>query len=383
VGLFDVPVEIAIATAGGTRSFPIRVSKAEENFNFSVDGPPLLVLFDKGSKILKSVEFRKSPIEWTYQLQKAEEAVDRAAAAEALGNFKGNDAVVAALGDAALRDPFWGVKVQALAALGKVGGPEAAKRVLAAVANTDPWVREVAVEQLGNFKDDAALAARLAEISRNDSAYRVRTTALGAYAQLKPAGGLAVLNEATRSDSPDDVIRRAALRAMGTLGDDKAVSTLFDWSQEGKPIGLRTVAISSVAQLDEKNGDITRRLIAYLDDPAFDIRTAAVSALGDRDDPAAIAPLEAMLKRTDLSVNFPNVIERQLTRLRHTENDPDAPAPPAQQQQQPPPQGRPQGGGAAAQGEVLDRLGKLEQSVNEVNDRLRRIEQALPAKASQ
>src|SRR5262249_36196970 len=48
VGLFRVPVEIAVTTAKGEKIFPIEVSKATETFTFPVDGPPLMVLFDKG-----------------------------------------------------------------------------------------------------------------------------------------------------------------------------------------------------------------------------------------------------------------------------------------------------------------------------------------------
>jgi aminopeptidase N len=375
VGLFDVPVEIAISTAGGTQSFPIRVSRAEETFSFPVSGPPLLVLFDKGSRILKSVEFRKTPAELIYQLQHAETAVDRAAAAEGLGNVKDNDAVVAALGEAAQRDRFWGVRVQSLLALGRIGGAEAGRRVLAATSNAEPWVREVAVEQLGRFKDDASLPGRLAEMSRDDAAYRVRAMALNAYAQLKPADGLAVLQGAAQAESPDDVIRRAALRAMGALGDDQAVATLTDWSAEGKPIPLRTAAIASLAQLDKKNEAVSRQLIALLDDQAFDIRMATVNALGERDDPSAIPALEAMLRRTDLPVNFANVIERQIERLKHINTDSDAA--PAQTPQPPASDAR-----AAAAPEVAERLGRLEQGLNEVNDRLKRIEQALPVRSS-
>jgi aminopeptidase N len=372
--LFDVPVEIAISTAGGTQSLPIRVSRAEETFSFPVNGPPLLVLFDKGSRILKSVEFRKTPAELIYQLQRAETAVDRAAAAEALGDVKDNDAVVAALGEAAQRDRFWGARVQSLLALGRIGGAEAGRRVLAATSNAEPWVREVAVEQLGRFKDDASLPGRLAELSRSDAAYRVRAMALNAYAQLKPENGLAVLQEAARVESPDDVIRRAALRAMGALGDDRAVTTLTDWSAEGKPIPLRTAAIASLAQLDKKNEAVSRQLIALLDDQAFDIRMATVNALGERDDPSALPALEAMLRRTDLPVNFSNVIERQIERLRgNADSDaapPQAPQPPAGDAR------------AAAAPEVAERLGRLEQGLNEVNDRLKRIEQALPVRPS-
>ena len=125
-------MEIVIATAEGSQSFPIRISKAEETFNFPVNSAPLNVLFDKGSRILKSVDFRKAPAEWIYQLQHAEDAVDRAVAADALGDVKDNPAVVAALGEAAQSDAFWGVRVQALTALGRIGGAEAGKQVLAA-----------------------------------------------------------------------------------------------------------------------------------------------------------------------------------------------------------------------------------------------------------
>jgi aminopeptidase N len=375
VGIFNVPMEIVISTADATQKFPIRISKGEETFNFPVSGPPLNVLFDKGSHILKSVDFRKAPSDWIYQLQHAEDAVDRAFAADALGDVKDNPSVVAALGAAAQTDKFWGVRVQALAALGRIGGADAGKQVLDATSNAEPWVRDAAVEQLGRFRDEKAFPDRLAEISKHDAAYRVRAVALNSYAQLKPGGGLSLLQDAAKTDSPDDVIRRAALRAMGTLGDDKAVNTLLDWSEEGKPVGLRTAAIASLAQLDKKNETIGKRLTALLDDQAFDIRTAAVSALGDRDDATAIPALEAMLRRTDLPVNFSNIIQRAIDRLRHVnaEADPATAQPPAQAA----------AAGPGAGPDVAQRLGRVEQTLTEVNDRLKRIEEALPAKSAQ
>ena len=220
------------------------------------------MLFDKGDKILKSVEFHKSTAQWIYQLQNAQDVPDRADAAQALAGIKGDDAVVAALGEAALHDAFWGVRNESLLALGRIGGSEAEQRVLAATVNPEPWVRETAVSQLGHFRDDPALAAKLAEMFRHDAAYRVRSAALLAYGQLKPADGLAFLQDAARIDSPDDVIRRAALRAMGALGDDMAVATLEAWSAQGKPIDVRDAAISSLAELDKKNGAIESQLLA-------------------------------------------------------------------------------------------------------------------------
>jgi aminopeptidase N len=368
VGLFDVPMEIVIVTAEGRQTVPIRLSKTEETLHFLVNAEPLNVVFDKGSRILKSVDFRKPTAQWVYQLQHAEDAVDRAAAAEVLGTAKDNPSVVAALGQAAQSDSFWGVRVQAVAALGRIGGTEAAQQVLAALSNSEPWVREAVVEELGRFKEQSGLPDRLAEISKRDPAYRVRATALNSYAQLKPRDGLSLLQDAAKTDSPDDVMRRAALRAMGPLGDDKAVKTLLDWSEEGKPVPSRTAAIASLAPLDKKNEDIGKRLTTLLDDPDFDVRSAAVNALGARDDASAIPALEAMLRRTDLPVNFSNVIQRAIDRLKHVNTEADsgaAPSTPAV--------------GAANSPEMTERLGRVEQTLTEINDRLKRIEGALPA----
>jgi aminopeptidase N len=326
VGMFDVTADVAITTPSGTKDYPIHVSKADETFSFSVDAEPLMVLFDKGNTIIKSVDFHKSPEQWIYQLQNAADVPDRADAAVALGAVKDNGAVIAALGQTAQSDRFWGLRNEALRALGRIGGKDAEQQILQALSNKEPWVRDVAVDQLGAFRDDGTVAAHLMELSHNDAAYRVRATALISLAQTKNSGALETLETAVQTDSPDNVIRRAGLRAMGRLGDEKAANTLLDWSAQGKPVDLRTTAIASLGQIDKKNKNIESKLIAYLDDPNFDIRSATIFALGDRDDAAAVAPLEALLGRDDFPEDFKTVIQRQVDRLKHTQPAPATPA---------------------------------------------------------
>jgi aminopeptidase N len=367
VGLFDVPVDVVITTSSGSQDFHIRVSQAEQTFSLPAQTRPLMVLFDKGDKILKSVVFQKPPQEWIYQLQHAEDVPARADAARALGALKGNDQAVAALGDAALHDPFWGVRVEVLRGLGRIGGKEAEQRVIAALANREPWVREVAVSELGQFRGDKALPARLKEISGHDPAYRVRSAALSALAEIKAPGATQILEAAARTNSPDDVIRRAALRAMGQLGDSGAVPALLEWAKPGEPLALRAAAIGSLGRLDKKNKAIESQLISFLDEPYFDVRFAALFALGARGDPAAIAPLEALLNQPDLSPEFATHIRGELARLKHTE--PGAPES----------QAAPQASATGTE-EVLQRLNKLEQQMAQVNSRLAKIEQSLAAK---
>lgn len=376
VGLFHVPVEVSITTSSGEKLFPIEVSKADETFSFPVDGPPLFVLFDKGDKILKSVDFQKPPEEWMRQLRTAPDVPDRADAAYALGNLHDNEAAAHALGEAALRDKFWGVREEALRSLGRINSPAARKQVLAALSNEQPWVRAVAVDQLGKFHGDEEVAKRLQNIYTDDKAYSVRGAALQSLALDKAPNAEPILEKALAISSPNDVLRSAALRAMGSLGDDSVVPALIEWSSPGKPSALRGVAIGSLGRVDLKNHEITTRLISYLNEPSFDIRYASIFALGRRGDPTAVEPLEAMLKTGQLSIGVPHALEDLIDQLKR--KDASQKGPSSEEQKN----GDPVVGSSANNQEVLDRLDHLEHQLTDMNERLRRIEASLPGSKS-
>jgi len=375
VGLFRVPIDVSITTSSGEKNFPIEVSKADETFSFPVDGPPLMVLFDKGDKILKSLDFQKSPEEWIRQLRTAPDVPDRADAAFALGLLRDNDAVANALGEAAQHDKFWGVRDEALRSLGRINSPAARKQVLSALSNGEPWVRTVAVEQLGRFHSDEEIAKRLQNVYKDDKAYSVRGAALQSLALDKAPNAESLLEKALTTSSPQDVLRSAAIRAMGSLGDSSSVASLLEWSSPGKPSALRSIAIGSLGRVDVKNHDITARLISYLNDSSFDIRFACIFALGRRGDPTAIEPLEAQLKSGQLSIGVPHAVEDLIEQLKNK----NAP-------QKGPSSSDPKTADAAASASsnqaVLDRLDHLEQQLTDMNERLRRIESSLPGSKS-
>jgi aminopeptidase N len=316
VDLFDMPVEIEIATAAGRKTSTIQVSKAEETFTLPADSAPQMVLFDKGDNILKTLEFKKDGAALIYQLKNAEAVPDRADAAVALAAIKDNPDVVAALGNAAQHDPFWGVRAESLKALGKIGGSAAEKQILTAVNDPKPWVRQIAVQELGGFTDDASLAPQLTAIASNDKAYRVRAAALNALGEIKAPNAYEVLTGAVKLDSPDDTLRNGALEGLGSLADDRSVPLLLEWSAIGKPFETRSAAIGALAGLDTKNKAITKTLISYLQEPYIDIKYATLFALTKRGDPDAIAPLEAMVKSGDLSLGAAPYIQMQIDALK-------------------------------------------------------------------
>jgi aminopeptidase N len=384
VGLFRVPIEVEITSAAGKASHNISVSKASESFSLPADSAPLLVLFDKGNQVLKSVEFKKDPKEWIYQLKNAEAVADRADAAVELGKLKGNADAAAALGEAALNDKFWGIRAQALRALGSIGGPEAQKQIKAALANEQPWVRSVAVQLMGNFKDDATAAETLEKIFREDRALRVRTTALSSLAQQKPKNAFDVLKEATAMDSIDDAIRAAALRSLGSLGDDRAVPIALEAAAAGHPFPVRSAAISSLGRLDKKNKDLTKKIVAYFDEPnrSIQFQFGVLSALIERGDTDALPAVDAWLKRTELPIGA-SFIQQMIARLR----GPAAGAQPAAAAGQPGAgAGTPQAGPADASQmmqmgmQIMQQLEALRKENAEIRDRLKKIEEKVGEK---
>ena len=373
VGLFHVPVEVEITTASGPKLYTVTISKEKQTFPLPAESGPLMVLFDKGGQVLKSAEFHKEKKEWLYQLKNAADLGDRADAVVALGKMKNDEEVVAALGETLRSDKAWGVRATAADTLGQLGGASASKRLLAALDSHDgPWVRNRVVSALGNFKDDTTVTAKLNSIVKQDDSYRARAAALQALGRLKGPEAFATLAAAVASDSPDDFLRNAALRSLGSLGDDKAVPLLLQWSAAGKPIDSRTAAVNSLARLQKDNQDITKQIAAYLSEPHFRVRMAAIYALGGRGDATAIPALEALLKSDDLSIEMAPMIKGQIARLKK------------------PADGKPgtnPGSGDAdeesveAGGEKLtteQRLEKLEHLLQEMSERLKSMEKRLP-----
>jgi aminopeptidase N len=368
VGLFSIPTDVEITTAVGAKDYPIMVSKAEEAFALPADSAPAMVLLDKGGHILKSAEFHKEKKEWLYQLKNASEIADRADATEALAKLKDDAEVDAALGEALKNDKAWGIRVTAADALGQRKSPASAKLLLEGLNTAaEPWVRNRVVAALGNFKDNAEIAAKLDSVARDDKSYRARAAALQALGKIKAPNALATLNAAVAGDSPDNFLRNAALRAMGPLGDDKAVPTLREWVAAGKPIETRQAAIYSLARLKRDDKEITQQISGFLNDAHFRLRFSAIFALGERGDVSAVPALETLLKSNDLSIEMVPTIKAQIARLKRG---------PGKKPEMGEMNEQSEGGGD--QDAVATRLARLEKIIQEMNERLKNIEERLP-----
>jgi HEAT repeats len=234
-------------------------------------------------------------------------------------------------------------------------------------------VRSRVVSALGSFKDDASVVAKLNSVSKQDDSYRARAAALQALGRLKAPAAFSTLEAVVSADSPDGILRNAALRTFGSLGDDRAVPLLLQWSAPGKPIDSRTAAINSLGRLQKDNQDVTKKIASYLSEPHFSVRMAAIYALGSRGDATAVPALEALLKSDDLSIEMVPMIKGQLARMKKTAEE--------------------KAGTGSSSGDTNEefaehagaekltteqRLEKLERLLQEMSERLKSIEKRLP-----
>ncbi len=294
---FRVPVEIETLGGAGAESFTFQASREAEDLYFPLRLRPRTVLFDPRDIILKTVDFRKPAGEWIWQLQNAPRALNREEAAAALGALGGAEAVDA-LGRAAASDGFFGVRVEAVEALGRIRS-EAARPGLLQLLTADNFeVREAAAEALGGLKADPATTSRLLESARSDKTGTVRRAALLALARLHP--GLDTFRPFLAAGA--SAVRAAAVEAAAETGDESAAAVLLPLTEDPDD-QVRTAALRGLGGLAKGKAKVGARLIEALDDPEKGDRMAGIAALEIRRDPSTVEAL----KRFAASEPLPNI----------------------------------------------------------------------------
>jgi HEAT repeat protein len=104
-----------------------------------------------------------------------------------------------------------------------------------------------------------------------------------------------------------------------------------------------------------------------LNDAHFQLRFAAIFGLGERGDVSAVPALETLLKSNDLSIEMVPMIKAQIARLQRGPGK----KPEAGEMTE-------AGEGGGDQAAVATRLARLESMMQEMNQRLKYIEERLP-----
>jgi aminopeptidase N len=283
-GIFSLPVEIEFFTAAGSKVERIWIDRRTKEFSFSFEEKPLAIIFDKGSALIKQLEYERTTDELLYLLEHG----DTPARLEALDilrrslitddSAKITEAIIHRLAN----DSFWGVRANAAEALaGVVHTSEAQMQLLSSLRDENSKVRISAIRSLEKIKGAQPLVIlpSLQKSFSEDSSYSVVALALSALAKIDSANALSYCIQGLNKDSYQDQIRIAALKTLAKLNAANSVNTFMDYSMTGNSHTIRTEALQLLVRSFADTNALVKHLSQFLNDPVPQIRSTVVSLL--------------------------------------------------------------------------------------------------------
>ena len=293
-GLFVIPVEIEVWTHDVPQTYRVMISKQEEQFSFPSYQEPQLVLFDKGSQILKKANFHKSIDASIFQLKHAENGVDRIDAIEDLRWLVDSNQVTEALSNAAIDDRFSEVRREAVWALGDAKKQDVSGLLMKAYGDSEAKVRAAAIAGLKTYKGNAVIQL-LQHAFGQDSSYVVAGTALTALMKIDTVNAKTYAQGGLSRDSFRESIRIAALRGLADVRDDEAFRLVKQCTDYGNDRNVRMEALGLLSRKWKDRPDVVAHLISFITDASFHVRRAVMEMLGNVGNPQAIAPLQTVV----------------------------------------------------------------------------------------
>lgn len=163
------------------------------------------------------MDIRKSLDELLYQL-KHDDVIGRSWAASELVKFGSDSRSVNGLIDRAHHDEFWYVRRSAVETLGKLKQEEKIGLFKDKCLDQNSSVRVAALGILGDSRDSGLISFFKKRFKEDDS-YLAQAEALRAIGKCRDRSQVSFLEEASKINSPRDVIKRAAVWAIKKIED--------------------------------------------------------------------------------------------------------------------------------------------------------------------
>ena len=263
-------------------AFKVEVNQREQTFVFPLAAKPDLCRFDPYNWVLKELDFEKSSGELRLQLRDDDDIAGRQRAATGLGKKGGADAV-GALEAAVTADKHWSVQAAAAKALGVARTSAARAALLRSLAVRHPKARRAVVAALGEFKGDEAVFAALVPLAKRDASYFVESEANKSIGKLRLPGSMDVLKASIRRGSYREIVRQGCIHGFVELREEAGLEEILAAAKYGSPPQARQVAIGALARLGQyfeaRQKELGETIAEFTDDPDFRVRIAAANAL--------------------------------------------------------------------------------------------------------
>jgi len=313
---FGLPLTVVHGDVRQVHRLPVKARKG--GFTLPCAEAPDRVEVDPGLSLLCDLTV-KAPRDWLVSSLRSDPGVvGRIRAARALAE-EGSPAALAALAQALGEEPFWGVRTELAALLGKHGGTTARAALVAGLSDAHPKVRRAVIESMSGLRFPEVAQAVQTIAREGDPSVLVEGAALvvagglvarGDIGEVRADDVVALLREAVHRESWTDILAQRALDGLSRTRRPEVLEVLVEHTGLAHPERVRAVAAQGLGRLADEVPVVRRAAVDRLVDLALEagwrVRYFALMALGGARDQRAQAvltevhatALEGRLRRT-------------------------------------------------------------------------------------
>lgn len=274
----DMPVGILCGSRFARST--VTLNSAAAQFRIACASKPDSVLLDPDHDLLMERRARTwPPGEAESVMRDAPCSLDRQDAALSLLKPEASDSQTESVLESALRDPSTALRVRVLGAAGDLRRGCLRERFRAALHGGNPEVRAAAMHALSGLPATPTETESARMLINDREPYVVVTAALAALAAWDPDGNMGTFRSALTLESRHEVIRAAAIEALGKAKGDPALALVAAWAGPSHPRFVRLAAVSALAMHKDRLVAVHNlESLAKEEDPQIRARALAVRA---------------------------------------------------------------------------------------------------------
>ena len=293
--LFQFPLTLRFTVGGVPQERVVQILNKNEDFYIPLPTAPTGIRVNPRQTVLAKITFKPSRPMVLQQLADNTDCVGQLIALDLLSEKPDKQAVTKIL-EALQNATHYGVRIAAAETLQKAHSPEALTSLLESRTQPDARVRNAVAKALGGYFELTARDALLSLTS--DKNPGIAATALRGLGPYQTEEIRAALLRAVATPSFRERLAEGALAAIKSQDDPNLLAPLVAtlWQRASTlpsstlALGLETVG--TLARNELKKDDARDLLLSFLSHPKELIRIASINALGNLEDPRAIAMLE-------------------------------------------------------------------------------------------
>jgi len=297
IHVFNFPLKVRFKVAGAVVDREIRVKERVGEFFLKLDSAPTSVRIDPNLELLAKTSFTPPRAMTLAQLEDKNDVIGRLLALETLKSDS-SDENVKRLRDLVNKDPFVGVRQEAVGALREIHNKAALEALIACANQSDARVRIHVVNAIASFYDEKAFAANAATLGSEKNP-DILADALQALAVTTDKDATQKLVTFLDAKSFHEHLAARAISTLRSRRDPAAIAPLMDtlkkrWNDFSTfTIGSAFDTLAQLARDDDKQRPIVREyLLGQLQAPRERIQIAAIRGLGTLHDEQAIPALQ-------------------------------------------------------------------------------------------